>query len=733
MPKKSITLHRNSTASDGSFRKTNIGNVGTVAHRSIISKRGGGSGAKYNISFLPENYGSPDIQFPQTTPTVAPPTLSLLGESYLTIGMNEVYVDAGASAVDYLGNDLTDSIVVTSNVDTSIIGEYIVTYTVTDASNNLSQEIARMVKVKMIYDYAVLGAGPSGLMTAYTLAESDPSSSILILEKGTKTLEDYKNAGYDNIFNWFEAQNDPNLKDSYNTSDNINVWNGIGNGGGTSIFGLQYIDNEELHQTFHPEWLSFPQLDGENVRSSVDNIMNARAYSYDDPNSKVSKNTAYVDLKEKIESIGGLDFNNNKVYSKDLSTNQRLLVGDLLTSLPNVTIKYDKAISSISNISDSSDRNDVTIELFDGTDYTAKACIVCSGSIQSSAILQRSGIDCGHTLTDHAGITLVYGKLEPQTIQTTVPYSGDYMVTLSPENLQLMYVHSSRYVFSVSGGSIPLEDQNKVYDFTSWAQQHPGGSANIIKWTDNSNNLIFPHDLEKWTQYKDTFPYLGKLGDTISYDSLTSEIKTDDLYDVLFPSITEESLTYVPSQDLGFQPSEIISHVQSRDPDGTHQTYFSNLENLKGNIILTHALSTESPSVGKVLANSDVNEDPEVTLNLLGEAEIDAETNQYVDYLYQAYLKNDQVMKELGYTLFSPQVSTVTKGYIKENASTIYHYQCSNRDAVDDRNKVIGLHNVYVGDISTLKTPYVGSTSFAALMCGYVTAKMIKKHEEPSS
>jgi hypothetical protein len=46
---------------------------------------------------------------------------------------------------------------------------------------------------------------------------------------------------------------------------------------------------------------------------------------------------------------------------------------------------------------------------------------------------------------------------------------------------------------------------------------------------------------------------------------------------------------------------------------------------------------------------------------------------------------------------------------------------------IKDYNKVLELENVYIGDISTCKNAYPGSTSVAALVKGYTTAKYVLK------
>ena len=64
------------------------------------------------------------------------PVVTLIGESSITVTQNTTYEDAGAIASDNVDGDLTSNIVTTSNVDTSTLGTYTVTHSVSDASGN---------------------------------------------------------------------------------------------------------------------------------------------------------------------------------------------------------------------------------------------------------------------------------------------------------------------------------------------------------------------------------------------------------------------------------------------------------------------------------------------------------------------------------------------------------------------------------------------------------------------
>lgn len=82
-------------------------------------------------------------------PFVAPssgPVITLLGDATVDITVGSTYTDAGATAVDGSGADITNNIVVVNPVDANTIGMYTVTYNVT-ANGNAAPEVTRTVNV----------------------------------------------------------------------------------------------------------------------------------------------------------------------------------------------------------------------------------------------------------------------------------------------------------------------------------------------------------------------------------------------------------------------------------------------------------------------------------------------------------------------------------------------------------------------------------------------------------
>ncbi|MDD5569067.1 MAG: DUF5011 domain-containing protein, partial [Candidatus Pacebacteria bacterium] len=75
------------------------------------------------------------------------PVITLLGDSEITIELNTPYTDAGATASDNYDGDLTTSIATENPVDIAKVGDYTITYNVSDSSLNAAVEVIRTVHV----------------------------------------------------------------------------------------------------------------------------------------------------------------------------------------------------------------------------------------------------------------------------------------------------------------------------------------------------------------------------------------------------------------------------------------------------------------------------------------------------------------------------------------------------------------------------------------------------------
>ena len=100
----------------------------------------------YNVS---DSSGNAAVEVTRTVNVVDTtiPVITRLGVSPVSVALNDTYVDAGATAVDAFEGDITADIVTVNPVNTAVVGTYVVTYNVADASGNPAVEVTRVVDV----------------------------------------------------------------------------------------------------------------------------------------------------------------------------------------------------------------------------------------------------------------------------------------------------------------------------------------------------------------------------------------------------------------------------------------------------------------------------------------------------------------------------------------------------------------------------------------------------------
>ena len=574
------------------------------------------------------------------------------------------------------------------------------------------------------YDFIIIGGSPGGIMSAYKLATDYLDKKILIIESGEKTLDNYKEANYNNTSKWWEASNDDDYKTTLTDIDDKVISQGKGLGGGTLHFGLQYIDHYDLINLDYKDWLQeFDELS---------NILQPQTYNYNVDDNNITPSKAHFELLSELSKSNEMITYNNKIYCNNFKTNSRILYGNLIKNLKNVSVRYNCKIKKINF----TDNRATSCESNQGDLFKGKYIVLSAGAIQTPIILQNSNIDCGNQVYDHCGITLLYDKYDKETKMETKDsvegYSENELKNLDLDLLTIKNVKdlntknkmvaiinhtklSNSEITKASNGSLPsyninLDDKNSIkyiYDMgTYWLQnrtgnKHPGGSLSRYL-TDNNYDL--------------TTTLLSRHGQ--AYNRLFQGIPSAKLIGVL---ATKESVVKeidIPVNDIGFNNSKIIPHLQTHDINHKWQTYFSYLPNLESKLIVTHAQCKNLPKTGyvKICKNK-----PKVHLNHLGNTK---QRDLTLNYIYDAYIKNNEYLEKLGYIY---KGTPITKKYIEKSISSLYHYHgtCAIGDVVNKRHKVINTNNLFIADCSILPKPWPGSTSVPAAVAGIVTANKI--------
>jgi hypothetical protein len=131
-----------SVQADGKFLsyqwQKNGANLAGQTNPSLVLSNANASADDANYSVVISNdWGSVTSPLARVTVATALPTITILGSTTLVHEAATSYADAGATAVDALGGDLTSSISITSaDINVTNVGDKVVTYSVTDAGGN---------------------------------------------------------------------------------------------------------------------------------------------------------------------------------------------------------------------------------------------------------------------------------------------------------------------------------------------------------------------------------------------------------------------------------------------------------------------------------------------------------------------------------------------------------------------------------------------------------------------
>ena len=98
----------------------------------------------YVRAFLTNNFGDfygDEVSFTTNLLDTTPPVIMIIGDNPLEINIGEDYTEFGATATDDIDGDITQDIIIdSSNVNTALAGNYAVSYSVSDLSNNSTSE-----------------------------------------------------------------------------------------------------------------------------------------------------------------------------------------------------------------------------------------------------------------------------------------------------------------------------------------------------------------------------------------------------------------------------------------------------------------------------------------------------------------------------------------------------------------------------------------------------------------
>ncbi|MDZ4756736.1 MAG: PKD domain-containing protein [Bacteroidota bacterium] len=117
-----------------------------VASSNINNQVVGSYIVKYNVKDSAGNKAAEVQRTIYVLPDNSGPSITLLGVDSQYLEVHNKYIEAGATAIDSMDGNVTNTIIISGTVDTGKLGWYPVTYTATDKSKNINTRV-RMVQV----------------------------------------------------------------------------------------------------------------------------------------------------------------------------------------------------------------------------------------------------------------------------------------------------------------------------------------------------------------------------------------------------------------------------------------------------------------------------------------------------------------------------------------------------------------------------------------------------------
>ncbi|KZY62174.1 hypothetical protein A3750_09720, partial [Oleiphilus sp. HI0079] len=141
----------------------------------------------YNVSDTSGNAGTP-VQRTVTVEDTSIPTITLAGSANVNHEQGTSYTDAGATAQDLPGENISGSIVVSGSVDSNTAGIYVLTFNVSDIAGNAANSVTRSVNVADTTAPVITLNGASTINVEQGTSYTDAGASATDLVDGSVTV-----------------------------------------------------------------------------------------------------------------------------------------------------------------------------------------------------------------------------------------------------------------------------------------------------------------------------------------------------------------------------------------------------------------------------------------------------------------------------------------------------------------------------------------------------------------
>jgi hypothetical protein len=188
------------------------------------------------------------------------PVLTLNGDENLSLTQGDNYVELGAYAIDTEDGNITDEIIITGSVDTTTVGKYTITYSVSDSTGNSTTKMRNVTVLKPTFtgEFAdikqLLQDSKDGLVSDVTYIcvgdSTRAKSDVTHAEHLFNTISD-KLDGY-NVNSILKARGSHTLReflDESNTPTISDVISKIPGDGSTTILDMSLGYNDFPYET----------------------------------------------------------------------------------------------------------------------------------------------------------------------------------------------------------------------------------------------------------------------------------------------------------------------------------------------------------------------------------------------------------------------------------------------------------------------------------------------------
>ena len=462
---------------------------------------------------------------------VTPPIASLIGGSPVTVIEGDIYQDAGVEAIDNTDGDISDSVITKGEVDTSTVGEYTLTFNVSDAAGNAAEPITRIV----IVEAKVIDTDQDGVPDETDAFPDDPT--------------EWKDSDSDGVGDNFEMQNGMNINDADSDNDGMSDFDEL-------AIGNDPTDPSDVDNT--PPKI---KLKGANVVSLTINeaYTEAGAIALDDVDGDVSASitiTGEVDTSKLGDYY--LTYTAQDARGNQASITRQVTIGDLPpdSTAPSIVLKGKSEVTMAQDTA----YKEPGVEAVDDRDGDISANVTVTGAVNSK-------VPGSYTLTYKVADAAGNAAIQVQRIVTVVDVAKP-VVTLQGKSIVSLLLNESYQDAGATAsdntdGNLDSEivvtgsvDTSRLgtYILSFSVEDSAGNTSLIVTRQVNVLDALIDSDGDGVEDSVDVFPSLRTESEDNDVDRLGNNFEDDFGLDKNDPDTDGDGMTDYDEIYLGYDP-----------------------------------------------------------------------------------------------------------------------------------------------------------------------------------